>query len=485
MSITTNNIVSFQSYKKQRLTFKAAEPIPQTVKPDPLNKSKIDLANVDSIGWVFSGGGAKGVFEVGVACALAKTGMIPDVIVGTSVGALNAAAMADGNLDKAVDIWKGISKKKVYSSRIVKIITESAGQIANWIGIRNSGKLRSILDNKPLRKLVEEKVDTGAILDTNRPGHVELMLGVTALNDGKEGLFATPKIYRELKDQYEKNGVNKAIELTPDNFVDAVIASSSIPIAFPPVQIDQEIYVDGGTGNNTPARNGVDALFALNKDIKEGLLFVVLLEPPEKKGDLTYENADVATVGFKTLNFMMDSAAKGDIKTTQVITAEIERWLGAQSKIQDGITKIGKTAEKLQQTVAELLKLSDSSKDEATKKELKTLADKLATLGSDHATDTDKVKEFVDGYQPFNGKKKIQVVIIRPQQSFGVDTLEFDKAGKNAESIIKMGYETTLNALLSTNVISKEKYDELINQKPYPVGKKFPDRYNKKLEQVV
>ena len=55
---------------------------------------------------VLSGGGAKGGYQIGVWKVLRQMGFTPDIVVGTSVGALNGALMALDNFDAALDIWE-------------------------------------------------------------------------------------------------------------------------------------------------------------------------------------------------------------------------------------------------------------------------------------------------------------------------------------------------------------------------------------------
>lgn len=485
--LAINNVLKLDDFRSGKLSFKGAD---QSIKTDPLNRDKVELKNVDTIGWVLSGGGAKGVFEIGVACALTKAGMIPDVIVGTSVGALNAMAMANGDVDNAVKVWKQINKDKVYKSKVGSMIFKSLGQILNWIGLKNPVKVRSILDNTPLRKLVKEESDVDDILDPKKKAPVELMLGVTALNNGKEGLYATPKLYEALREPYEKHDIYKLFKLSKENFEDAVIASTSIPLAFPAVQIDDEVFVDGGAGNNTPAKNGVDALFAINGEMKEGLLFVVLLGPQnDTKGDkLDAKNADLAKVGIKTLNLVLDNTAKMDVKMTQKITEEIERWDVININLQEALTKIGKAAVSLQEKAAAILQIANMMPDkEKEAAKLRKIAEEISKLsGDDIENSSRELSDILNKYKPFDGKKKIKLVIIRPKESFGVDTLEFDKAGQKADEVIQLGYDAALDAMMQSGLLKKDKYDKLKQEKPYPVGNIFKSREEgQQLSEVV
>lgn len=65
---------------------------------------------------VLSGGGAKGGYQIGVWKVLRQMGFTPDIVVGTSVGALNGALMALDNFDAALDIWENMSMDSVFQN---------------------------------------------------------------------------------------------------------------------------------------------------------------------------------------------------------------------------------------------------------------------------------------------------------------------------------------------------------------------------------
>lgn len=469
--LVTNQLVSLEQFKNRRIAFKGLDKLSN----DPINQDKVDFKKIDTVGWVFSGGGAKGAFEIGVASALAKAEMLPNVIIGTSVGALNAAALAEGDINNAGKIWQEINNKKVYKTKVTKIVLKGLAQILDWLGGKNPIKIKSLLDNSPLRELVHKEINPEVI--TSKKAPVELMLGVTALNNGKEGIYATPNLYEKLEGTYEDSDIFKLFKLNSENIEDAVVASSAFPLVFPAKQIEDELFVDGGAGNNTPAKNGVDALFAINNDFKEGLLFVVMLTPQnrEKETVLTEKNADLAKVGIKTLNIVLDNTAKMDVKMTQKITKEIERWDVINLQVQQAITRIGKAAISLKQkaeAITQIANLLPGKEKEAA--QLRKIAEEISSLATeDIENPNDELSKILSKYKPFNGKKKIKMVIIRPQDALGVDTFEFDKAGKKANEMIRLGYDSALRAMLQSELIKKDKFNELSQQDPLPVDNVF------------
>ena len=73
---------------------------------------------------VFSGGGAKGGYQIGAWKALREIGFEPDLVTGTSVGALNGALMALGKYEDARSIWENMSLDSVTRVFFIFILSE-------------------------------------------------------------------------------------------------------------------------------------------------------------------------------------------------------------------------------------------------------------------------------------------------------------------------------------------------------------------------
>jgi len=65
-------------------------------------------------GLALEGGGARGAYHIGVVKALMEHGYEFDGFVGTSIGAINAAILAQGDFQRALDLWTGISIEKIF-----------------------------------------------------------------------------------------------------------------------------------------------------------------------------------------------------------------------------------------------------------------------------------------------------------------------------------------------------------------------------------
>lgn len=184
---------------------------------------------------VLSGGGARGAYQAGVLKFLKEMNWEPDLICGTSVGAVNAVAMGcELTTEEIILLWKAIEKNHVYRISFWK-------QIQYYLTRKG---FVPIMDTDPLKNLLLQHFDLAKL----RRSPVEII--ITAVNI----ITSQLKFFN-----------NKVID------IEHVLASSAIPILFPWQYIDGVPYWDGGVMANTPI------LPALERGVKE--IIVVLLSP--------------------------------------------------------------------------------------------------------------------------------------------------------------------------------------------------------------
>jgi NTE family protein len=183
------------------------------------------------VAFVLSGGASLGAVEVGMLAALRERGIRPDLIVGTSVGALNAAWLAghpDAPIDDLAEVWKGLHRSDVFPA------DPRRGLLAL------AGRRPSLFDEGPLRSLIERHLTFSRLEEAPTPLHV---VAVEVLTGREVLLSAGPA-------------------------VDSVLASAALPAFFEPVEIGGVPYMDGGVGNNTPISHavalGVDLVWVLS-----------------------------------------------------------------------------------------------------------------------------------------------------------------------------------------------------------------------------
>jgi NTE family protein len=173
------------------------------------------------VAFVLSGGGSLGALQVGMLQALFDAGIRPDMLVGTSVGAVNAAwvgAWPDPEgIQKLAEIWRGLRRDDVFP--------------LGWtaaMGLLGRGK--HLISNHGLRTIIETHMPYERIEDAVVPVH----LVATELKSGK------------------------AVVLSNGEVVPALLASCAIPGVFPPVTIGRRELVDGGVANHTPIAAAIE-----------------------------------------------------------------------------------------------------------------------------------------------------------------------------------------------------------------------------------
>ncbi len=171
--------------------------------------------------FVFSGGASLGAVEVGMLKAIVEEGHTADMVLGTSVGALNGAIYASNPTIEGVktleQTWRNIKMFDVFSPSVITPIKNIAtfGQY--------------LISPKNLRKLISDHINFTKIEETKIP----LFITTTDINTGDEVVF------------------NKGL------VAEALLASAGIPGVFPPLRMDQRLLVDGGLVNNSPISSAV------------------------------------------------------------------------------------------------------------------------------------------------------------------------------------------------------------------------------------
>jgi NTE family protein len=243
---------------------------------------------------VLSGGGGRGAYHIGVIEQLVASGWMqdgkgPDIIAGTSIGAINAAALASGlTVAQLKERWLKMHTEEVH--RLSRDVPPASRPLLRWLlrsvltsedhggasaalpedqrhlsaqGLFDRlGELfrvhpfRSLLDTAPWRKTLSEWMNFERINSSEAPA---LLLAATELQTGALRVFCN----RELNDR-------PADTITLDH----LMASSSIPIVYPWTEIGAGKYWDGAVLANTPLEPVID----LAKD--ETLDIVVVMMTP-------------------------------------------------------------------------------------------------------------------------------------------------------------------------------------------------------------
>lgn len=166
--------------------------------------------------FVLAGGGSLGAVEVGMLRALLAAGIEPDLVVGSSVGAVNGVHLAGApdraGVERLAEIWCAMRRENIFPS------APGRGLLALV------GRRPSLVSPDALRRLLVSHLPIRRLEDTVVPCHVV----ATDLLSGSESV------------------------LSHGDAVEAVLASAAIPGIFPPVEIAGQTLVDGGVASNTP-----------------------------------------------------------------------------------------------------------------------------------------------------------------------------------------------------------------------------------------
>jgi NTE family protein len=180
---------------------------------------------------VLSGGGSLGAVQAGMLLALADAGIVPDVVVGTSVGALNAAYVAGHPWPEGprrlVEVWSRVRRADVFPTSLATSVRALAGRSDH------------LVPQRALRSLIREHLTYERLEQAPLP----VVVVATELTTGVE------------------------VVLRHGCAVDAVMASACLPGVFSPTPVDGHLLIDGGLVDNTPitvaAELGVDSVIVL------------------------------------------------------------------------------------------------------------------------------------------------------------------------------------------------------------------------------
>jgi len=211
----------------------------------------------ECIALLLQGGGALGAYQGGVYQGLAEAGLTPDWVAGISIGAINAALIAGNSREERVGklrtFWETVTTNPI-GDWLPGLPAEFAGDLARQAAIRwfgthavlhgapgfwsprmlppwlqpdGTAAATSFYDTSALKGTLERLVD----FDRINAGEMRFSVGAVNVATGNFVYFD-----------------NSTHEIRPEH----IMASGALPPGFPPVEIDGELYWDGGLVSNTP-----------------------------------------------------------------------------------------------------------------------------------------------------------------------------------------------------------------------------------------
>jgi NTE family protein len=220
------------------------------------------------VGLVLVGGGAKGAYQAGVLKYIAEeTAIEPQIIAGTSIGALNGAVLAahppfERGVRRLNELWTRLGQEQIlrpHSGTVLRTLSYAAQTLVptfqKWsldllVQLKLLPDHTAIFDPEPIERLLRETVD---LADLRRgvelwvtvfpalkiPGvDYDLLMSLVDLIRAKTGTAAQWLCAQNFQDD--------------ETLYNVLLASAAIPLAFPQREINGQFYVDGALGDNIP-----------------------------------------------------------------------------------------------------------------------------------------------------------------------------------------------------------------------------------------
>jgi len=186
---------------------------------------------------VFSGGGSRGAYECGAWQALQELNVRLDGVYGTSIGALNAALVAQGDLDTALELWENIRMDQIVSLEEGEELSveRMVHRKRDLIPFLRENAKNFLQDITPLEELIARTIDEGRV----RASGMELGMMITRVP-------SLAPCEARLRD------------IPQGRLHDCILASAACFPIFPLRQIDGEYYMDGGYADNMPIAMAIE-----------------------------------------------------------------------------------------------------------------------------------------------------------------------------------------------------------------------------------
>jgi NTE family protein len=230
-----------------------------------------EVADLGQTVLVLQGGGALGAYQVGVYEALHEAGIAPSWVIGTSIGAINAAIIAGSKpaerIDKLCDFWARVQNDHFVPGGLPSWMATAARNLQSIsAGVPNFFSPNPAAFLSPHAPLGPDDAGYYTVDPLRRT--LGKLIDFNQLNNGGTRITVGASSVRTAEMRYFDS---RDMPLSLDH----VMASGALPPAFPAVRIDGELYWDGGILSNTP----VEVVFDDNPR-RDSLVFAVHIWNP-------------------------------------------------------------------------------------------------------------------------------------------------------------------------------------------------------------
>jgi NTE family protein len=249
------------------------------------------MKNDETIALVLAGGGAKGSYQAEIASRICERKNV-GVITGVSAGALNGAILAQGHPPQIRNIWKGLRRKGVWDGGYNPI---------RYIRMA-IGSALGLFTADPLIERLKKEFDPNAV-------EIPFEAGAVSLEDGRYVPYSI-----DPDKTYDKAQVKKARRF--------VAASSAVPVAVEPIEVEGELFTDGGIRNIAPVKDAIDyepdrIIAIFNSRISEGAAVDSKQKPKHAFG-----------VATKAMQIMLNETVRSDVMAARRVNESIVKAQG-------------------------------------------------------------------------------------------------------------------------------------------------------------
>lgn len=213
------------------------------------------------MGLVLSGGGARGAYQVGVLAAMqeiSESSGVPmkfDYLSGVSAGAINASSLASNadNLKFAISdlsrLWSEIAFEKVFSTNSLTMSKIGFQWFSDLSigGFTGTTPGKALMDTTPLRSLIHDNMNYEKVEQNIRDGHLKA-LAITAIDYAKSATTTFVQSHEEIASWDKGRKLSRRAKIATEH----IMASSAIPLLFPPVKVVDRFFGDGAVRNHAP-----------------------------------------------------------------------------------------------------------------------------------------------------------------------------------------------------------------------------------------
>ena len=239
---------------------------------------------------VLSGGGAKGAFQAGVLEVLNDQGYEFEIVSGVSVGTLNGAMLATGQLSTLIKVWENLTPEQVLREQSLFAIARKFLSYKIGFGKPPVSKF----NNYPLQQLIRKYL-------LGKEVSVPFHFGFVKLDSGE---YIQAVVRRDNDHKIDEMDLSR------------ILASTAIPVIFNPVIQGDSIWVDGGLRNISPIKE----VLPFNPD-----RVVIIPTEPLEEATVAAEVKDIIDIAFQAITIMLDEIFEEDIDRFLCINRLVEQ----------------------------------------------------------------------------------------------------------------------------------------------------------------